>query len=508
MFRLAIITFLVTYCVSFFSQTVYSRDFETRKKNVPISIINNNPGYFFLLRYNKAAHDITLERRAKPSAEILSFTPLKLDSVNADWFDYEKLDHLFFEHNYQVYFLFERVLNSKKTLYLKIIDTLGKASSFIELATIEKEKGVTRVDLEYKRTQNNNILIIASQTYGNFAVKKLVLLFDVEKRKIAWKKKLPIENDATGYSIAFECNESNDLFCVFVKAHIASFKRKYINHAQMAVPVMFFDSLVIAGFLNNSSFAVRRDLAISNLTALNSIRLSVINNVVTASAHFAKQDNSGEENVYFFNQMFNIALSEEIYSVITPLNEPIKESLTFYDGTDYKNASSKEYDHFRNFNVNGFDHQVSERVEDYYFKELLVWKNETKTGKIAYQKIIPRKIYSFQGRTRFKHIAKAMPFMYGDKLHFILLEAPENFKKDANSFNFHRFKKETNLARSNLVMYKLNNDGSLEKKLIYHNAIFDAVPMPYQSNKQDDVILYLDGGKREKFAILKLDQFW
>jgi hypothetical protein len=506
MFRLAIITFLVTYCVSFFSQTIYSRDFETRKKNVPISIINNNPGYFFLLRYNKEAHDITLERRVKPSAEIVSFTPLKLDSVNADWFDYEKLDHLFFEHNYHVYFLFERVLNSKKTLYLKIIDTLGKASSFIEPASIEKEKGVTRVDFEYKRTQSNNILIIASQTYGIYAVKKLALLFDVEKRKIVWKKKLPVENDATGYSIAFECNENNDLFCVFVKAHIASFKRKYVNHAQMAVPVMFFDSLALTSFLSNSSFPVKKYLAVDNLSALNSIKLSVINNAVAVTAHFAKRDNSGEVNTYFLNQKFNNDLSQEVYSVITPLNGSLKESLTFYDGSDYKDASSKEYDHFRNFFANGFDHQISERVEDYYYKELLVWKNETQTGKVLYQKIIPRKIYSFQGRTRFKHIAKAMPFMYQEKLHFMLLESPENFKKDANSFNFHLFKKETNLARSNLVLYKLNNDGGLEKKLIYHNAIFDAVPMPYQASEQEDVIIYLDGGRREKFAILKLEQ--
>lgn len=506
MFRVAIITFLVTYCVSFFSQTVYSRDFETRKKNVPISIINNNQGYFYLLRYNKAAHDITLERRAKPSAEIIAFTPLKLDSVNADWFDYEKLDHLFFEHNYHAYFLFEKVLNAKKTLYLKIIDTVGKASSFIELATIEKEKGVTRVDFEYKRTQNNNILIVASQVYGHFAVKKMALLFDIEKRKITLKKKLPIENDATGYSIAFDCNENNDLFCVFIKAHIASFKRKYANHTQMMVPVMFFDSLAVTGFLNNVSFPVRKELAINNLSALNSIRLSATNNAVSVITHFAKQDNSGEVNAYFLNQKFNADLSQEIYSVVTPLNETIKESLTFYDGSDYKDASSKEYDHFRNFFVKGFDQQVSERVEDYYYKELLVWKNDMQTGKLLYQKIIPRKIYSFQGRTRFKHIAKAMPFIYGDKLHFMILEAPENFKKDANSFNFHRFKKETNLARSNLVMYKLNDDGVLEKKLIYRNAIFDAVPMPYQASEQKDVVIYLDGGKRERFAILKLDQ--
>ena len=72
-----------------------------------ITIINNHPNFFYLLRFNKEVHDLTIERRSKPAAEILSFCPLKLDSVNADWFDYGKLDYLFFEHRYHVYFFFE-----------------------------------------------------------------------------------------------------------------------------------------------------------------------------------------------------------------------------------------------------------------------------------------------------------------------------------------------------------------------------------------------------------------
>ncbi|MBA2611660.1 MAG: hypothetical protein H0U95_06810 [Bacteroidetes bacterium] len=506
MLRIAIITFLVSYCAGFFSQTIYSRDFEARKKNVPISIINNNSNYFFLLRYNKVAHDITLERRAKPSAEIISFTPLKLDSVNADWFNYEKLDNLFFEHNYHVYFLFEKVLNTKQTLYLKIIDTLGKSSGFIELATIEKEKGVTSVNFEYKRTLNNSILIVATQTYGNFAAKKIALLFDLETRKITWEKKLPIENDNTGYSIAYECNKNNDLFCVFVKAHIASYKRKYMNHAQMMVPVLFFDSLSIVSFLNNNSSSVKKKLVATNLSSLNSILLFPVNNDLVINAHITKEDASGEVNIYFLNQKLSADLSKEFYSVAAPLDDSIKIALTFYDGTDYNSAGEKEYRHFINFQENNFNYRLSERVEDYYSKELLVWKNDLETGMVSGQKIIPRKIYSFQGRTRFKNITKAMPYVYDNKLHVIVLEATQNLKKDPNQFNFHRFKKEASLAKSNLVLYTLNTNGILEKKLIYHNANFDAVPMNYQSDKQEELILYLDGGKREKFAILKLSQ--
>jgi len=506
MFRAAIITFLVSYCASFFSQPIYSRDFEARKKNVPISIINKNSNYFFLLRYNKAAHDITIERRAKPSAEIISFTPLKLDSLNADWFDYEKLDHLFFEHNHRVYFLFEKFLNSKKTLYLKIIDTLGRSSGFIELASIEKEKGVTDISFEFKKTKGNNILIIASQTYSHFAIKKVAILFDIEKRKISWAKKLPIENGNTGYSTAFECNETNELFCILTKAHIASYKRKYMNHAQMMVPVLFYDSLTLVSFLKGTVLPVKKQVAINNLSSLNSIRLISIKDQIIITAHFSKQDKEGNENSYFLNQKFSTDLSQEYYATVTLLDNSIKESLTFYDGTDFKNLGEKEYKYFINFQENKFDYALSERVEDYYYKELIVWKNDLETGKVLHQKIIPRKVYSFQGRTRFKNSAKAMPFLYNNKLNIIVLEASANFKKDPNSFNYHRFKKETNLWKANLVMYSLNDEGVLEKKLVCHNSNFDAVPMQYLSNNSEEIVLYLNNGKREKFAILKLDQ--
>lgn len=506
MLRVAIITFLVSYCVALFSQPIYSRDFEARKKNVPLVIINNNENYFYLLRFNKAAHDITIERRAKPSAEIISFTPLKLDSLNANWFDYDKLDYLFFEHNYSTYFLFEKVLNSKKTIYLKISDTLGKSSGFIELASIEKEQGVSEIHFDFKRSGSKNILIVASQTYGKFAIKKLVLLFDVEKRKIIWAKKLPIENAVTGYSIAFECNETNDLFCVLAKTHIASFKRKNINQTQAIVPVFFYDSLTLASYLNNSPQAIKQKLAINNLSGINSIRIIPIRQEVSFIAHFSKQDRPEIVNTYFLNQKLSADFSKEFYAEITPLDDSIKESLTFYDGTDFKSASEKEYRHCFKFEQNNLDYQVSERVEDYFYKELFFWKNDLETGKISCQKIIPRKVYSFKERTRFKNIGVVMPVLNNDKLSVVILESPLNSKKDPNEFNYHRFKKETSLWKSNLVMYSINNCGVLEKKIIFHNANFDAVPMQYLSDNQEDFILYLNNGNKEKFAILKGNQ--
>lgn len=506
MFRITIITFLMSYCVSSFSQPIYSRDFEARKKNVPLAIINNHQNYFYLLRYNKAAHDITIERRSKPSAEILSFTPLKLDSLNADWFDYEKLDHLFFEHNYHTYFLFERVLNSKKTIYLKISDTLGRSSGFIELANIEKEIGVIDVGFEYKRLGNGNILLIASQIYGNSSIKKTVLLFDIEKRKMIWAKKLPVENAFIGFSTAFECNTYNDLFYVMINAHVSSYTRKYINQIQVVAPVFFYDSLSLISFLSTNKNFIKAKLAINNLSGLNTVQLVPIDQEVCVIAHFSKKENNEIITPYFLNQKFSADLSKEFYANSVPLNNTLIDRLTFYDGTDNKSAGEKEYKHLTKFQSENSVYQISERKEDYYYKELLVWKNDLESGTIVHQKIIPRKVFSFKGRTRFKNIGAAMPFVYDKKLAILVLESSLNLSSEPDNFDYHRFKKETNLWKANIVMYKMEADGSLKKKLVYRNANFDAIQMQYQTNGQKELVLYLNNGKTEKFVILKLDQ--
>ena len=497
---------MLSYCTCLFTQPIYSREFEARRKNVPLAIINNNTNFFYLLRYNKAAHDITIERRANPSAEILSFTPLKLDSVNAKWYDYEKFDYLFFEQNYHVYFLFEKFLNTKKTLFLKVADTLGKSSGFIELASIEKENGVTDINFEFKRSANNCILIVASQTYGMFGVKKVALLFDLEKRRVVWTKKLPFENASTGYSTAFLCNDLNDFFYVLVKARVSGYKRKNIQHEQVQVPVLYYDSLSVISFINGNMFFTKKNLAINNFDVLGTLQLFSFEKDIVASVYYSKKENLGVLKTHFLNQRFSSNLSTEIYSNITLLDSTVEKSLTFYDGTDFKAAGEKEYKHFINYQIGNFNYAITERVEEYYYKELFIWKNDLATGTVSQQKIIPRKIYSFKGRTRYKNIGKAMPFFCNQTPHFVILESPLNSKKDPNDFNYHRFKKETNLWKSHIMMYSLTEKGALEKKLIYHNSIFDAIPLPYQAMNKEDFILYLNNGNTEKFAILKLNQ--
>jgi hypothetical protein len=115
-------------------------------------------------------------------------------------------------------------------------------------------------------------------------------------------------------------------------------------------------------------------------------------------------------------------------------------------------------------------------------------------------------VFSFKERTRFKNIGTAMPFVYDKELAILALESPINFSSEPDNFEYHRFKKETNLWKANIVMYKIESDGSLKKKLVYRNNNFDAIPMQYQTNGQKEFVLYLNNGKTEKFVILKFDQ--
>jgi hypothetical protein len=508
MLRGAIIIFLVNYCAFLFSQNIsYSRPFETNRRNLILSILNNRPDYFYVLRYNRLGHDIVIERRKKPSAEIIAFTALRMDSVNARWFDYENLDYLFFEHNYKTYFLFEKFVNTKKTIYLKIADTIGKAGGFIELASINKDETMTDFNFQFKITNNNKILIVGSQHYVNNSEKKVAMLYDFEKLEKVWVKKLPIENPVTGYSQAFQTNAANDLFYVLVKSRVVSYNRKYYNQMQWNMPVFFYDTLTLACLSNTSGFSIHKTPLLNNLTSLNSLNISAMNNDIVVQAHYALQELDKEKpSVYFLAKRLDANLQNEYYVVTTPLNKAIEEALIFYDGTDNDLASTKEYKFISAIKNQNQNYSISQRQEAYYYKELLVWQTDLSDGRVTSQYLIPRKIYSFKNRTRFKNIGEVMPVFYKDKPAFIVLEATANLKRQGLDFNFNRFKKETNLWRANLVMYGLSENNELTKNLIYHNTTFDIVPIKYQASYRQDVVLYMTSGKIEKFVILRWNQ--
>jgi hypothetical protein len=498
------ILILMSWCALFVAQELhFSRNFEAIKKNVPVMIINSED-CFYVLRYSKAVHDFTIERRAKPSAEIIGFTPLKMDSVNASWFNYENLDYLLFEHHKKLYFVFEKVTNTRRTIYLKIIDTLSKSSGFIELANLEKEKSWRDFSFTVKLTAGKNILIVASQTYFNGSIKKTAFLYNPEKRSMGPAMKLPLENPHTGYSSAFECNSKGDLFYVLSKLRLVSLKRKYIGQSQVEVPVFFYDTISLVSYLNRAPQLLKKVSVLANISQLNSIRIRPGHDSVMVSAHVAMQPNdSSAAKVYFVSQQLHAEL-DVIYSThSTALDSSLEAALTFYDGGDYKTPGDKEYSPVQDISAPHLLFGVSERRELNYRKELLVWESDRLTGRITGQYLVPRKMFGM-GFTPYNHGGEAMLSVFGNRLHVTVLEAGANFKKPATEFRYHRFKKVSRLSGANIVMYTLH-DGIIEKKLVYKNGNFELVPLIYSSSGQPEMIFYLNGDRFEKFATWPLN---
>lgn len=507
MIRSAIIIVLINYCAFLFSQSItYTRNFDTKRKSVPIQIINNQPDYFYVLRYNKPAHDLTIERRVKPSGEVAAFTPLKLDSVNADWFDYERLNYKFFEYKNTAYFVFEKTVNLKKTIYLKVIDTLGRSNGFAELAYLEKETNVSDIRFEFKQNDDGHLLITGSQFYLNKTSKKVVMLYDLEKREKIWLKKLPLENPYTGYSQSYTANTNGDLFYILSKARVDGYKRKYIKSTQVMVPVFFYDSLFVMSFLKNDGALNRSSLAIHGLSGLKSISIAPGEKQITVLANYTQQSNSGEDNPFFLTQGFSNDLSVEPFSTVTLFKTDIKKQLTFYDGTDYKNAADKDHALVQSITAEGYNYFIAGRSEENYYKELLLWKTNLRTGEVISQELIPRKIFYFDDRTRFKNIGVTAQQIYNANFYSFLLEDADNLPIHPHNFNFREFSRQKYLWGANLVAYILRPDGNFEKKLVHKNGGYDFVPLSYSSN-QNDFVFYLNEGKLEKFAILKLDGF-
>lgn len=500
----ATILVFMSWCAFFVAQELYvSRNFEAVKKNIPVMIVNA-ADCFYVLRYSKAVHDFTIERRAKPSAEITGFTPLKMDSVNASWFDYEKLDYLFFEHRKKLYFVFEKVMNTKKTIYLKIIDTLSRSSGFIELASLEKEKNWQDFNFTFKLTAGHNILIVASQIYFNGSVKKTAFLYDLEKRRMSPPMKLPLENAHTGYSSAFECNRGGDLFYTLSKTRFVSLKRKYIGQSQVELPVFFYDTILLVSYLNRDPLRLKKTPLMANISQLNSIRILPGADSITVLAHVALQPNdSSAAAMYFFSKRLSADLDATYFTHSTVLDSSLEAALTFYDGGDYKTAGDKEYRPVQELGAASLHYHIAERRELNYRKELLVWESDRLTGRITGQYLVPRKMFGM-GFTPYNNEGEAMLAVYGNRLNVALLEAGANFKKSASEFRYHRFKKVSRLSGANIVMYSLH-DGIIEKKLVYRNGGFELVPLVYSSSGQADMIFYLNGDRFEKFAIWPLN---
>jgi len=217
-------------------------------------------------------------------------------------------------------------------------------------------------------------------------------------------------------------------------------------------------------------------------------------------------NSQGRDEPFFLAQGFSNDLGANLFSEVTPLSNDTKDKLTFFDGSDYQSAADKDHRLSQTISNNGVNYYLAERSEENYYKELLLWKINLRTGAVLAQEIIPRKIFYFDDRTRFRNIGATGQTICNANFYSFLLEDSDNFRRGARDFEFHDFSRQKYLWGANLVAYILRPDGSFEKKLVYKNGDYDFVPLNYRSN-QCDFVFYLNKGNLEKFAILKLEGF-
>lgn len=493
MIRRAIVICLANYCTFLFSQElVFTRKFNSPPQNIPLEIINNHSDFFYVLRLNNAIHDMVIERRVKASGSIRSFTPLKLDSVNKPWFDYENLDYIFFEQNNKVYFVFQKILNTKRTLYLKVIDTAGKSSGFIELANLEIGKNEF-FNIEFKRTARNKILIVSERTSVIGTTRKTIQLYDIEKRRILWTKIPDPENSLTDRSSSFECNEHNDLFYFKTRSEILNLKE------------LTFDTLFIVKWESGASAPVKTNVELGKLIEIKTLFVLPMDSTVFISIQGLEENQSSQNpEGMILNALFSKNL-ETVYSVVTPYNKQISKQLTFFDGPD-SSCVNKTHTLLNNYVTGEYIFTLSQRTEDFYYKEFMLRKTNLATGEVLLQKIIPRKILFFKNRLKYKQIMQPMICVLKNELKLFIMEAGSNLNIPPDDFDYHQFNKVGDLANSNIVQYSTASNNHLDKKLIFKNSDFDLVPLKYNTHLQE-MIFYFNNGVGEKFAILKLNPF-
>lgn len=493
--KYAIIAFLSFFCISVYSQSpiLFSKTFEAKKKNVAVAVINNHPSYFHVLRYNKAAHDMTIERRSKPNAAIISFTPLRLDSVNSDVFNYEKLDYLWYEENYKLFFVFEKVLNSKRTVYLKIIDTLGKSSGFIELSSMDGEANVG-LRFVFSKGADNTVLVVGAMSYPDGITKKAAVLYDVKSLKVIWIKKLPNEKTFSELTEGFATNNRNDLFYLHYKIKSLA----VINNNTI---INEYGDISIFKSSASSKEVSQESLNLSNMNVVNSATLIPEAENIIVAAHVVEED-LGPKPLLFI-QKLNGDL-KQVYRHKYQYPSEISEQLTFYDGSNYKEPAYKRYSLKQCLLIKDKLCFISERKDESYYKEILVWQLNIQSGKLDKIEIIPRKIFYFKDRTRFKNIAEGMITYKNDSLRVYVLEDSKNSKATSKLFKFHDFEKQTNLWGGNIVRYNSSLNNETTKNLIYANRNFDLVPLPYSSQTAEDDVFYFNEGNYEKFGFISL----
>ncbi len=501
--RSIIIFIFVFYSALFFSQSpFYSRDFPSIKSHVPVRIVDGDSAAFYVLRYNKKIHDFTLERRSKKTFDILHFTALKLDSLNASWFDYENLDYLLFEYNYRMYFVFEKVLNQKKSIYIKSIDSSGKASDFKELANLEKGESSKDIRFVMKRSSAQQLLVVGEHYYQNATAKKVVLLYNFDKNQNEYLIKLPLENQATGFSQNYVCSNGR-LYYLLANQNLAGYRKKYTVNQELQVP--YYESTLQS--LNVFNLAEKEihqtDLCFNKKAEIISSNIVVTNEQVNLFMHYTNRDENKKAEWRFLNQAFNFDLTKKIHCRETLVDSAINQQLYFFDGYEKADAAEKEFKPYGITENGAHVYQLNHRSDENAFHEILLWKSNLMNGEVELQKLIPRNTFYFQHQTRFHYLQEIAIAQKNEDLFFLMLENRNNFKLNPEIFNAAETDKQRHLWSANLMLYKLHAKGEFTKKVVHKNGNYNAVPINFEGN-QNEFIFYLNKGKREKFAILIL----
>jgi len=499
MIRGAIILIFLNYCAFLFSQQPdFTAHMECSRKNYPIQIINNHKDYFHVLRYNTDIHDFSLEQRHKPDGRILAFTPFGLDSINAQWFNYENLEYLIYEKGNKLYFLFEKELNTKKMLYLKVIDNKGRASGFIKIAEVEYESSMARFDLIFKRA-GDKILAITSREYYDGSSRKTVMCYDPEKRNMVWTRSLPLENLQTGYSVTYELSGSGDLYYVLLNKEISSYERKFINPGQVMVPVYHYNFSTLVRISGDEQITRSRLLG-EDLTALNSICIVPGDSSVAVMMHCARPENSERSRVFFVSQFYNKDLSVNIRNKVTPLDARLDKQLTFYDGTDFDLPAAKDYS-FRTMLCDSTScFTLSQRIDGTYYKEMVLWKVNLGSGDVLNQEILPKKTYYYEELA----VKASVQCKISDGVFYAFLQEKDaNAETNTRDYNYKEFK---GGSGGDLICYQISKSGEYKKRSIYVNDYFKWQPVLYQSTL-NEWMFYLRKGKLETFATWPLSPF-